>query len=618
MLIHSDGRFYGWRAIVKYARISSYNRKKKVKADIGGRGCAGALRSLLLTEPDFDQRFTRWILKFPTQGELGEVKKPIQRIWRWFLQELEKLGYKIRNEWPFTTQSMGYQAVRSYVKRVMESNPRRAAQLVGGKPLADKMKVGDGVDRPVRRAYQRVEMDAHKLNGRFCILVPHPIGGHAPIIVRRLWVIVIIDVYTRAVLGYHLSRGAEVNKQDVLLAIKSALTRWQPMTLSMGGVRYMDEAALPSGHQERYEGLCWDETSVDGALAGKCEDVMQSLRTVVGSTMIEPTSGWSQRRLKDDRPFVETFFRTLGQRGLNRASNSTGSKPSEKAGRDPELVALNSQFQLEYLEELLDVLIANYNTTEHAGLGHRSPLQFLDFLTTRVGASEIRRADPQLMNALLNVRKICTVKGGYRTGRRPYVNFYGAAYSGEILAGRHDLVGRKIVVTNHLHDDARVVKASTADGFSLGVLRAAAPWHGLPHSLSVRSAIQVLVNARKFRIASGGDAVASFIEFVESSQGKKLPPHPAYLSLRKILVDVAHRANDGDADTGVELARARLAERREVLAEAESVDVDDAESARKLSRVPTRSSAIERSSSTPRPPTKPIKKMPLPRMAANR
>lgn len=233
MLIHPDGRIYGWRGLVKYSRIASYTRKKKVKADVGGRGCAGALRSLLLTEPDLDRRFTNWILKSTAAGELGEVNKPLQRIWRWFLKELQKLGYEVRNEWPFTTEARGYQAVRNHVTRVLDSNPRRAARLVGGKPLADKLSGGDGVDRPIHRAYQRVEMDAHKLNGRFCILVPHPLGGHVPTIVRRLWVIAIIDVHTRAVLGYHLSRRPEVNKQDVLLTIKSALTRWQRMSLSM-------------------------------------------------------------------------------------------------------------------------------------------------------------------------------------------------------------------------------------------------------------------------------------------------------------------------------------------------------------------------------------------------
>jgi hypothetical protein len=568
MIIHPDGRIYGWRALIRYDRISPYIRKKKVKPDQFGRGCAGSMQSLLLIEPEFEQRFRKWILKPVPPGKLGEINKSVRRIWEWFLDELRKLGYEVRNEWPFSTKSMGYSAVARYAKQVLLSDPAKAAYLAGGKSLADKLKAGDGVDRPVRRPYQRVEMDAHSLNGIFCILVPHPLGGHAPKIVRRLWVVVILDVYSRAVLGYYLSMNPEVNKQDVLRAIKSALTFWEPSELSMGNVRYADEAALPSGHQERYIGLCWDETSVDGALAETCKTVKDALRNVVGSVLVDPSRGFAARRLKDDRPFIESFFRTLGVRSLNRMTNSTGSKPSDKKGRDPAQVAIASQFQLEYLEDLLDVLIANYNATEHAGLGYRSPLQALDFATTRDDAPPIRRADPRLVSGLLSVTKMCIVKGGYREGRRPYVNFGGASYSGEILIGRHDLVGTKIAVTNHLEDDARFVKAATTNGHSLGLLRAAAPWNGLPHSLEIRKAVQALLNDKRFRVASGEDPIAAFMNYAESSPGHKLSPHSAYLEMRRIMAAVARRGEDANPVIHAALARVRLDEERESRAEA--------------------------------------------------
>jgi hypothetical protein len=568
MKIHSDGRIYGWRALVRYYRIEPYVRKKKVQPDPFGRGCAGSLQSLLLREPDFERRFRKYIFQPASPGKLKQINKPLNVIWQWFLAELRKLGYEVRNEWPFSTRSMGYSAVARYLEQLMRANPAKAAHLIGGKSLADKLKAGDGVDRPKFRPYQRVEMDAHKLNGIFCILVPHPLGGHTPKIVRRLWVIVIVEIYSRAVLGYYLSMNPEVDKQDVLRAIKSALTFWESRELSMGNVRYADDAALPSGHDERYMGLCWDEMSVDGALAETCKTVTDALRNVVGSTLVDPSRGFASRRLKDDRPFIESFFRTLGVRSLNRMTNSTGSKPSDKKGRDPAQVAIASEFQLEYLEDLLDVLIANYNATAHAGLGYRSPLQALDFATTRDEAPPIRRADPHLVSGLLSVTKLCVVKGGHREGRRPFVNFFGASYSGEILIGRHDLVGTKIAVTNHLEDDARFVKAATASGHSLGLLRAAAPWNGLPHSLAIRKAVQALIHDHRFRVAAGEDPISAFINFAESAPGRKLPPHPAYLAMRRIKTALARRGEDANPLIHTALARDRLDEERESRAEA--------------------------------------------------
>lgn len=304
---------------------------------------------------------------------------------------------------------------------------------------------GDGINRPVQNPFDRVEMDAHKLDGRFVVMIPQIDGGWSPRLVHRLWVIVLLDVVSRAVIGYHLSLRFEVNKEDITLAIKNALARWHRRELTIGDQVYFEDAALPSGHHERYVGLCWNETSIDGALAETCDYVKTKLHDVVGSTMLDPSVGFAQRRSKDDRPFIESFFKTLGARGLQRLSNTTGGKVQDKRGRDPAQVAVISEFQLEYAAELLDALIANYNATPHTGLGYRSPLQMLDFYAS-IGRLPTRYADPNSVQGLLSVRKLCIVRGGYEQGRRPFVNFSGASYSNAELAQRHDLVGQAIWV----------------------------------------------------------------------------------------------------------------------------------------------------------------------------
>lgn len=556
---HPDGRIYGWRGLVKYMRIAPYTRRAAVCLDNYGFGAAGAMQSLLQGAPDFARRLEAQILKACPPDRLGEVRRPVHSIWNWFLSELRKLGYEIRNEWPFTAKTLGYSSLRRHIGAVLDANPRRAALVSKGPDLVTKLKTGDGVDRPVNRPFQRVEMDAHKLNGRFCILMPQVHGGWLPRMVHRIWVIVLLEVVTRAVIGYYISLRREVNMDDVLRAIKFALSRWEPKQQTLKEMKYGDGAALPSGHDERYLGLCWDELSVDGALAQTCKTVAERLKFVVGSSLASPSDGFSSRRSKDDRPFIETYFRTLGRRGLGRLSNSTGSKPSDKHGRDPDKVALASQFTIEYAQELLDVLIANYNATPHAGLGYRSPLSLLDFLVRRDEGLILRKADPHLVSGLLSLRKKCIVKGGFQEGRRPYVNFYGCRYTNDILGDRHDLVGKHIFVTNHLDDDARVALASTLDGYSLGVVRAAPPWHGLPYSLAVRSAIQALERDRKLYIASGGDAIATFINAVESSPKRQLPIHPAYLEVMRILA--AHARTDPGQD--LEMGRRRISERQD-------------------------------------------------------
>ncbi|HKY22076.1 MAG TPA: hypothetical protein VJM31_12745 [Vicinamibacterales bacterium] len=556
MALHPDGRIQGWRGLKKSAHLSTYTRRRAVKPTVEGRGTAGAMSAMLLSYPDLASRFERQVLRAYPEGSLGEAKRPRRALHAWFLKEAGKLGCEVRNEWPFNVASLGYGAIARWVDETLASNPMTAARLLGGPDAVRKMRAGDGVDRPVTRPFQRVEMDAHKLNGRFCVLMSDVDGGWVPKIIHRLWVIVLVEVATRAVLGYLLCLGKEVSAVDVLRALKCALSAWRRPESKFGALAYLDGANLPAGHGEAYVGLCWDELSVDGALAETCRTVEEKHLATVGGRLVHPKDGFSARRTLDDRPFVETFFRTLTTRALNRLSNSTGSKPRDKGGRDPDEIAVVSEFQLPYLEELLAALIANYNATPHSSLGYRSPLQMLDFLSAQ-GLMPTRRADATSVAALLSFRKLCRVQGGFREGRHPFINFHHARYSGEELNRRHDLVGKWIQVVNHIEDDARVVMASTAEGDLIGILRASPPWHRMPHSLQIRSAIARLVHERKFTIANGGDAITSFVEYVEALPQRKLPVHPTYLAVQRVLADFARGQERDERD--LELARTRLA-----------------------------------------------------------
>lgn len=536
---HADGQVFGWRGLVYFARVQPYRRTKRVAVRNDGYGAVGAMTLLLEREPQLAKAFRKRILKGGEGDGLLELNTPRRHV-SWFLDQLRAKGYEVRNEWPFNTDSNGYYAVYRLIKKIKAESPRAAARAAGGHDLERKLLSGDGVDRPVTRVFERVEMDAHKIDGRFCVMMPQLDGGLVSKIVHRLWVIVILDVVSRAVLGYHLSLRREVSKDDVLAAIKKALSKWsrRPIYYADKGVAYAPGAALPSGVKDEWVGLCWDETSVDGALAETCSTVRTKLKDVVGSVLLEPNNSFSARRSKDDRPFIERFFLTLTEGGFQRLSNTTGKSPKDKKGRDPDQIALTSQFQYEYAEELLDVLIANYNAERHSSLGSRSPLEYLQFILSRNNAV-LRRAEQELVEQLVSYRKKCQVKGGAEQGRHPFVNFVNGRYSNDILANRHDLVGKYVWVTNHLEWDARVVKCSTIDGHSLGILRVAPPWNKLPHSLAVRSAICAAVRRGAFSFVEGADGIETFMHFVERQPDKKLPVHPAYLEARRILTAAA-------------------------------------------------------------------------------
>lgn len=244
---HDDGRIYGYRALVPGIRINEYTRKKPVKVDAFGRGGAGAMKSLLDLDPDFRRALDRKILSSAPKGELTEVKRPRKVLWGWFLDELRRRGYEIRGDRPFNREVPdGYGALNRYSDSLLKQHPKHIAREAGGETAERKMRAGDGVDRPTTRPFQRVEMDAHKLDGRFCVLMPDGRDGWVARIIHRLWVTVIIETYSRAVLGFYLSMGREVPKADVLRAIKCALTRWVPRPVTFGDTALADGAGLPS------------------------------------------------------------------------------------------------------------------------------------------------------------------------------------------------------------------------------------------------------------------------------------------------------------------------------------------------------------------------------------
>lgn len=533
---HPDGTLNGWRGVVPHLKLKPWKRKTKLSPAANGAGAAGALQWLFASPGgrEIEERFRNQIIgKTP---KLANARRAKRDLFAWFIRELQASGYEARGDWPFNVEKMGYVTIGKFIDRVLDENPRRQRQLMGGQTAERKAKAGDGTARPQLAVFQRVECDAHKLDARMVVLIPSPHGGYEPRKIHRLWVIVIIEVVSRAVLGYYLSLRHECGAEDVLRAVKRALTRWRPRALQFSSRAYVPEAGLPSGRHERYVGACWDEFSVDGALANICDRVERQLSEVVGATILKPQdpASYSSRRSLDDRPYIESFFRQLAGGGFHRLAVTTGSKPADKRGHDPDAVATATQFQIEHAEELLDVLIANYNATPHSGLGYRSPLAQLDFLTTREPV-RIRQADPGQVNRMVTIRKLCTVKGGVATGRRPYFNFANARYSAEWLCQRTDLVGKNCWLHIEDEDDARWASVSTQRGEFLGAVRAAPPWHLTPHTLYMRTAIRALDKRRLLQLSGHCDAVEELIRYAEGSASKKLPPHPAYLEARRVL-----------------------------------------------------------------------------------
>lgn len=524
----ADGRIEGFRALIPHRRRTAYRRLAALPRRAGPRGYAGALGRLFAEQPQIRQLVDDFLRKRRRAAALHEAGFSVRSLHKRFLDACRTAGLADRGVYPFTTATLGYPALARYVKASLASGDASVVRAVHGEEVAKKLKSGDGRRRPALEVLWRVECDAHHLDGIFTAYVPSPLGTLVAVPIRRLWVIVVIEVASRAVLGYHLSIRQECDALDVLRAIGSSLSRWQPRQLQVPEMTYAAGAALPSFLRPQFVGLCWDEFSVDAALANLSGRVADKLMQVVGCAAPRVLP----RHLSDDRAYIERLFKTIETDVFHRLPNTTGSAPADPRRTDPTCVALRRGFLYQHLEDLVDVAIANYNATPHGSIEHRTPLEHFAFLVDEA-SRPLRRAHPSDVQRLTAQRFEVKVAGGAATGRAPFVRLLGARYGGPQLKGAR-VAGQRISVEANL-EDLRVLRAFAPDGAEIGTLRAMPPWHRSPHSLMVRQAVNSLVHRRLLHLSMQSDPVHVLLDYLGKQPASKKHVPPVYLELMRII-----------------------------------------------------------------------------------
>jgi hypothetical protein len=163
---HPDGDVHGWRGLLPYVRVKSYDRKSPIKPDAWGGGAAGALQWVFESPAGrgFESELREHILR--KRGVLESPLRPRMAVFRWFLAELRDRGFERRGEWPFNVEKRGYVTISRFIDRVLAENPARARQLAGD-DSARKAASGDGTRRPLLAPFERVECDATAVSFSF-------------------------------------------------------------------------------------------------------------------------------------------------------------------------------------------------------------------------------------------------------------------------------------------------------------------------------------------------------------------------------------------------------------------------------------------------------------------
>jgi putative transposase len=199
--------------LISGVRLSRYERLNPVviRGERGSRGAAGAFSYLLERYP----ALTAWLAlqverrkvmleQIHTDGMLRTRISGLTAVHDEFLQQCRSAGLTVA-DYPFNTADRALRVLSRRLKAEMLRDFGVAAHSAGATHLKGLPRVDDQISSPTaKRPYQVVEFDGHRLDIRLKVVIPDPLGFEHEFEIERVWLLVIIDVCTRAVLGYTL------------------------------------------------------------------------------------------------------------------------------------------------------------------------------------------------------------------------------------------------------------------------------------------------------------------------------------------------------------------------------------------------------------------------------
>lgn len=303
--------------------------------------------------------------------------------------------------------------------------------------------------------------------------------------------------------------GREYSKDDIAVALQASLMPHTARASKIPALTVRPGGGFPSEVIPETAWACWGTFRFDAAKAHFATATLERLTQVVGCVADNGPLGQ-----KNERALIERFFDQVASHFAHRLPATTGGDPRavERVLNDVGETS-SLMMTLDELEDVIDVVLANYNGEPHGGLGGRTPLEAMQFLLAKEDA--LLRTLPGARRStlcLLQEARVVTIRGNVSRGERPHVNFEHVRYDSRVLSGIAGLIGKQLRIYFNVKD-IRHLHAFHMDGSELGVLTAARPWCFTPHSLRVRQEIFSLIHQRKLAVREGSDPVGAWFAY---------------------------------------------------------------------------------------------------------
>ncbi|BFT72311.1 hypothetical protein [Paenibacillus sp. P36] len=513
--VDDNGVPWGFRALIPNKTLKNYSLNV-INQKLNSSRHTGEFKLLLDKYPDIKDLIDDLYLG-RNRKTLEPAMKPLN-IHKKFVDACKEKKIPLTH-YPFNTDRLGIRSLYRYLRMLGQANFGKVSSRYGHDAEQKSRNSGIGEqNQPITRTpFQRVQFDAHRIDGVFAVELITPEGDSIVKVLERFWILTLIDVSTRCVLGKSISLSKEYSASDVMTCIRNAVIPHETMVLTIDGLSYNENGGY---HSEVFPDLEWavfDVICFDNAKSHLANLVKDRLRNLLGcTTNLGPVD------LPMRRGIIERFFQTLEENGFHRLINTTGGNATDPRRKDPEAKAIQYNITFEHLKQLVDVLISNYNGTPHGGIYHQSPLELIgkrldNGIFPRL-LVELKRSELLFLQTTITR----TIRGSLKNGKRPYVQYEGVEYRSDLLADSAHLIGTDISLHVNV-DDIRTVKAFLPDGSEFGYLIAAGKWSLTAHTLQTRKAINQLVLRRLIQYTQWDDPIFVYTNYLmnEAIEGKK-------------------------------------------------------------------------------------------------
>ena len=451
------------------------------------------------------REFSRLIEKWPSLKDFivgnyfGDKKYTSEKnmnlitLHRKFLKECTRLGI-MQHEYPFSTSNQGYVSLCSYIHQLEEQSITLQLKRLDKDNRQKLASTGQGERFSSNSLYpfSAVQVDGHIIDMLYTVEFPNTDGTVSSIVATRAWLIAVIDVATRCVLGYSVSQEFNYDQYDMIDAIKDAVVPKTLKDLTIPGLKYPSNGGYYSTAFPGLKHAVFDTIMLDNAKSHLSTFTLDKLINGIKCTV-----NYGSVATPETRGIVERFFETLETCGFHKLPMTTGSSTKDLKRKSPEKETLKYKVTYDQIVELMDVLIAQYNNTPHKGIDNLTPLECMRVKVFDAGMKPYI-ADDDMIAAIdmLNLRtEECYVRGHAKKGKRPYVQFMGTEYRSRILSSSETYVGQKIQI---IYDprDISTIQAYTLDGCPIGTLTARGEFGTKSHSVKTRKNAMKLARER--------------------------------------------------------------------------------------------------------------------------